>query len=170
MPLEPPTFCLLRLRRRGRTLLHTSYSYLAPGIAGQRGLPDAQGHMQQGFPVTSGPEIAGWLPEGKEMSQGQARVRAPPSGKGKGREERKSEGLEAHTGAGAPLSSWDLPWLVLPAPTLAKAFPQHCPHEGHPGASTRLHQGLVQGLGWGVGGGGAVAAGQEEAKEGRLGF
>lgn len=66
----------------------------------------------------------------------------PGSGKGKGREERKPEGLEAHMVGGGALIFPDPPWLELPAPALAKSF------------FLGLIQGFVQGAAgeWGLGG------------------
>lgn len=119
------------------------------------------------------PEFSAWLPEGKEMSHGWARVWAPLSGKGKGREERKPEVLETHKVCvwGGALIFPDLLWLALPAPTLVKSFSQHCPPEGHPQAGTGLHQEFVQAVSWCVAWGrGCNVTGQKGQRKTDLGF
>lgn len=65
------------------------------------------------------------------MSHGQARVRALLSGKGKGREERKSEGLEALKGAGASLSPQDA-LAGASCPNSCKIFFPALPPRGAP--------------------------------------
>lgn len=109
--------------------------------------------------------------KGGESQAGQ--VWAPLSGKGKGREERKPEGLEARKGRGRPY----LPRTALAGascPSSCKIFFPELLTRGAPRAGRGLHQGLVQGvagdrdrgMGWWEGG----AWGQEGAKDGRCRF
>ena len=71
--------------------------------------------------MIGGPASPVWLPEGKGVSHGQARIPVPLSGNGKGRKERKPEGLKACRGE-VTLIFPGLHVLELPAPTLAKSF------------------------------------------------
>lgn len=105
------------------------------------------------------------------VSHSQARVLVPLSGKGKGPEERKPEGLEAHKGREHPY----LPKTALAGascPNSCKIFFPALLTRGAPRAGTGLHQGLVQGwLGDRVGVDGKVVAGTKRwAKDGRFRF
>lgn len=93
----------------------------------------------------------------------------PGSGKGKGREERKPEGLEAHMVGGGALIFPDPPWLVLPALALAKSFSQRCPKVGALGYYRVASRACARGS-QGVRGGGASGWRPRGARKGRLGF
>lgn len=93
----------------------------------------------------------------------------PGSGKGKGREERKPEGLEAHMVGGGALIFPDPPWLVLPALALAKSFSQRCPQGGRLGLLQSCIKGLCKGQPGGEGWG-ASGWRPRGARKGRLGF
>ena len=127
---------------------------LRPGRA-----PHCPGHRLQGFPMTGGPGSPAWLPDGKEVSHGRARVRALLSGKGKGREERKSKGLEAHKGVGCSYLPGTHPGWCFLTQLLQNRFPSDAPKRGAMGL-TGLHQSLVQGLADGEGGGCRPRAGK----------
>lgn len=80
--------------------------------------------------MTGGPGILVWLPEGKEVSHGQARVPVLLSGKGKGRKKRNRR-LGGPQGAGHPY----LPGTALTGascPNSCKIFPPALPPRGVP--------------------------------------
>lgn len=109
--------------------------------------------------MTGRPGSPAWLPEGKEVSHGPARVQALLSGKGKGREERKSKGLEAHKGAGRSYLPGIHPGWCFLTQLLQNWFPSDAPKRGAMGL-TGLHQSLVQGLADRQGGGCRPRAGK----------
>lgn len=99
------------------------------------------------------------------VSHGQARVRALLSGKGKGRDERKLEGLEALKGAGESLSPQDA-LAGASCPNSCKIFFPALPPRGAP----QRVQGCIRALckEW-LGGRAAAGAKREHGKAG-LGF
>lgn len=114
--------------------------------------------------MTGGPGIPVWLPERKGVSHSQARIPASLSGNGKGRKERKPEGLEACRGE-VTLIFPGLHVLELPAPTLAKSLFPIVAHK-------RGTQGLVQGAAGAGGGCGCQSGswGQEGTRDNRFRF